>query len=402
MIRLLMVAFLGLSTLSCGKGGIANPFGSDDPYIGQPDYIQEAARTGGGGIIRKPGSDRLQYDEIILSSNVSYFSFRETTPGEGQLNVRILRPGYTASLAIENINDFPGATFDSSTGIFRWTPPLGRIPVGQDQVEMSVKVEVSVAGTDGRITKVTKPFLAYLRKASIQAAIVGNTLPTQFLREGTETLFNVTVQYRGVNNQSSPPDLTTLIERPANSFDRDLSGFVKQVGNPRQNGANSNQWYYTFSIDLRNVDLTKTSQDHKFQLAFQNPESVKSLPQEFNVQVRTDLQALRTTLERAPIRVKVGTTLTRDAVFYDPREEGYVFAELQNPTVLPQGMTVEACREGDTSNSMRICTVTWTVSPQQSTATTVDLKFKVESRSQAVGDNLTLSQNFTMTFQAVP
>lgn len=390
--RWLMVV-LGLTLASCGKGGIGNPFGSSDPFDGMPEHIRNG-KTG----YEKGQDTGLKEEDLPITSNQSYFLFLEGAPGESQIMGRVLREGFTYQLSIKNIEDFKGATFDPATGVFRWTPPVGIVPDTEEGVNRMVRAQIIATSLDGtQVLSKTRDFDMRIQKVSVQAAIVRDDLSIPFMREGDEKTFNVTVQYRGVANQPKGPDLRVVIDRPANTYRNDLSKYVFQEGDPVQDRNNPRNWTYKFRINLYGADLTKSASDYYFQLAFTNPLGVSSAPKEFEIPVRTNLESIRTTLDRSVIRVKPGTTFTKEAIFYDPREEGYLFAQLMNPAVVPVGMTQE-CREGD-NVSVRICTVVWAVDPAAVVGSSVDLEFKAQSRSQAPGDNYMVERDFTMYFQ---
>ena len=385
---------VGMVATSCSKGGIGNPFGSDDPLNGLPEYIRNA----------KPGDQKITPDPLIeadlpISSNQSYFLFQEGVAGEAQVFGRVLKPNYSVSLSIQNLNEFPGATFDPATGIFRWTPDQVFIPDGRAQIDLELKVRLLATSPEGAQVSRVKSFPLYLRPSSVQAVVVRDDLTEPFIREGRRTNFAVTVQYRGIVGQTALPNLRVLIDPPTSPRDEDLSKYVTQLGDPRQSSADPTHWIYRFEIDLYNVDLTKTSEDFKFRLSFQNPEAVSSTPREYSLQVRTDLQLPRSTLDRGTILAKAGERVVKEFVFYDPRDEGLLSIERENPSILPDGMT-ETCREGDTK-SVQICSVVWDVPPQQSPRS-VELRYRVESHSQAEDDTHSVYKIFRLTFQVVP
>lgn len=384
-----------LFLLSCGKGGVGNPFGSSDPLDGLPEHIRNA-KPG----FEKPINEGLSENEMPISSNQSYFLFFEGVQGEAVVSGRVLRDKYIAQLAIQNISDFPGASFDPTTGTFRWNPALGIVPDSSDMTERNLRVQMIAKSPDGReVVSKTRDFPVLIQKVGIRAAIVGHNLNTAFVREGSALSFDVEVLYRGVPNQPQPPDLRVQVEKPTNPWDADLSKYVTSAGAATQSRADANRWTYRFEIDLSEAELTKSSRDFKFKVAFVNPQGLSSTPQEFQVEVRTDLSAIISTEERGAIEVNPGKTVTRDLVFLDPGDEGKLTASLIGPAQLPAGMTVN-CRSGN-STAIHICTVTWAVDPTQANATFVDLEFKAVSQSPIWNDSYFVEDKFNMYFRVV-
>src|SRR5688572_28256023 len=52
-------------------------------------------------------------------------SFEEGVKTEFPITARVFLDDYRAEIVVENLADFPGATFDQNTGVFQWTPPAG-------------------------------------------------------------------------------------------------------------------------------------------------------------------------------------------------------------------------------------------------------------------------------------
>lgn len=396
MIRLALILVFGFSTTSCGKGGIVNPFGSDDPLYGKPDFIRNA---GPGN--QKPGPGTLREEEIIISSNQSSFIFQEDVSTEIKISGRVLRPDYNLKLVIENMDEFPGASFDAATGAFTYLPKIGSVPESAaNGLETLLKVQAIAVGVDGSNTVKNKSFNVLIRRASLQPTVVKDDLAVNYIREGERTRFTVSVSYRGEPGQVKNPDLRVNIDPPKTSYDSDLSKYITLEGNPVQDANDPKIWNYTFEINLYNVNLTKSSEDYAFQISFQNSQALSSTPREFTVNVRTNLEEIRSTIEYDTVRVTKGTTFVRDVVFYDPRDEGLVLVELTGPTPLPEGMTIDRCREGS-RDSIRICTIVWAV-PTTLNESYFTLRFEATSRSQAYGDNFSISRNFSLDFQVEP
>lgn len=389
--QIILAIVLGFTAVSCGKGGIGNPFGSWDPLVGKPDHIRNA----------KPGFEKnrelpVVESELPITSNQPYFLFLEGESGQATVFGRVLRDGYDSKLTIKNISEFPGASFDPTTGVFRWTPAPGIVAGDSNVLELTLWVQISATNGSEAISR-EKGFPLIVQKIGIQAAVVRDTLQAEFVREGSTQTFDVVVQYRGAGPQAPPPDLTVLIQEPTGVYDEDLSKYVKLRGSARQEPGNPQNWIYPFEINLRNADLTKSSDDFGFRILFMNSQGIKSVPKEFQIQVRTNLEHIQSNEYYDRFYVKAGTTVSKDLIMYDGRQEGSLFAQLTPFTTLPSGMTTN-CVQGNNS-TIYVCTVTWAVDPLTPVGTRVDLSFKARSTSKAVGDSYYVEDTFFMKFQ---
>ena len=80
-----------------------------------------------------------------------FMRFKENEAGELMVAVRNLLPGYSVQVAIDNLTDFPGATFDAASGKFAWTPAKGLILPVELEKAMTLKVR-TVATLAGSAT----------------------------------------------------------------------------------------------------------------------------------------------------------------------------------------------------------------------------------------------------------
>src|SRR5262245_32236147 len=93
-----------------------------DPYKDKPDNIKNA---------RPPQMQKsipeVSDKDLVIDSPSPRYNLRETREVKIQLVAKVLRPDLSATVVIENLEEFPGATFDAATTTFTWTPPVGFI-----------------------------------------------------------------------------------------------------------------------------------------------------------------------------------------------------------------------------------------------------------------------------------
>ena len=65
---------------------------------------------------------------------------------------RVLLPGYTVRISLDNLTDFPNARFDAATGQFTWTPQVGLV-TDENMVIKELNVRV-IATKEGEYDEV--------------------------------------------------------------------------------------------------------------------------------------------------------------------------------------------------------------------------------------------------------
>lgn len=164
LIRSVLTLLLATTAISCGKGGIGNPFGSSDPFEGQPDTIRNAEPPAKEGEKPTPPAD-LRDEEITLevvspNSDAEGHNVMEGISLDIFLGGKVARPEFKSKVDLENMPDFPGSTFNNPTpGVFSWTPPLGTVTDPAQPVLRRLRVGVSALNSSGAVVKTRKFFV---------------------------------------------------------------------------------------------------------------------------------------------------------------------------------------------------------------------------------------------------
>lgn len=172
-IRILASVLLGIGLAACGKGGIGNPFGSEDPFAGMPDEIRNPQTEGDRD--RKPQAPSdLREEDFQFSTDQADYKFREGIPGEVKMTAKIARANFNAEIKVGNPVEFPGATFDPLTGTFEWTPATGVVTDPTQPLLKRMRVEISAIDSNGRFVRSKEFFVAIY----VYAAVI--RVPAQF------------------------------------------------------------------------------------------------------------------------------------------------------------------------------------------------------------------------------
>jgi hypothetical protein len=112
-----------------------------DPLSGANDRVRN-----GEPPVEKPAPAKALPKEYLAIDGEDLY---ETTVGETleiKVTGRVMIPDVPSEMSIENLADFPGATFDKATGTFKWTPAddfLG----GSDMLKLPFKMVIATQPT---------------------------------------------------------------------------------------------------------------------------------------------------------------------------------------------------------------------------------------------------------------
>src|SRR5690606_248790 len=113
----------------------------------------------------------------------------ETKNTSFEIEVRVLRDGYTATLSFPTLGEFPGASFDPTTNIFSWTPPMGFVASKGTATRVDFDLPfVATASKEGESAEVRNDTLSIrVVRNSVEPVILWATPKSREMREG-ETL----------------------------------------------------------------------------------------------------------------------------------------------------------------------------------------------------------------------
>lgn len=288
---------------------------------------------------------RLQYPEV--------FSFQEGIPGEFTLVGRILLPGYTPTIVIENLDEFPGAVFDAATGKFSWTPPAGTVKRDRDDTRETRHLKVSVVGQ--------KPGDVVLQNNFVVKLDITKTLsvPEIFevskafltLREGERT--DLTVRIRDLDAGADPatwPKLQILpmLRTPS------LTQFVTLTDIDMDGNG---EFTANLKVDLRGAELTKSKTFFGFSLQATSRYQKTGKKLDITVVALTSFSTLQSTWFDT-VEVNLGSKSEYQFLIFDPKEE--VQLDVPEFTGAPAGMSFACEKMGF---HRQLCKAFWVPDP---------------------------------------
>jgi hypothetical protein len=179
-IQSLIIMVLAVASLAaCSKW-------NQDPMAGQDQQIKNGLPNPGGEA-PKPGtsSDNIRID------TVKFYRFQEQTQGNFKISARVLMDGYTVAIVIDNLADFPGATFTEADG-FTWTPGFGTT-AGTDSLvkDLIVHVVAHKGGVPDEVRTQTVPLVVVRLN---KAPTIVSVNQKDSIREGESQILTVVVR----------------------------------------------------------------------------------------------------------------------------------------------------------------------------------------------------------------
>ena len=363
--------------------------GSENPLSGKPRGVQEGNKPGSS----KPVGDDEQALRVVTQSDD--FDFVEENAGKYVIEGQIFIPGATFELRIENLTDFPGATFDKATGIFEWAPPAGFVDTVTDK-----KMKLNVLMFTNNQTPVRrKPKSITVNISSSRAApeivsISYDNNPLSRMREGESVDFSIVVRdATGVNMPEGRPTLILGVINANYPYDPEDAGIIGYRNTtPEQNPLDKSLWTYRMKVDLRNREITNSSKNISIEVSALSRFKVVSAEESIRLLVYSSLKQPSITWSGA-LQFKAGMKNSFTYSVFDPRGEGEVQHKLvTNCAMIHPNLKCGPCSTTNdpTVGTIQVCPITWDI-PSDYLITggrnSVTMDMDLSLKSKVFGDN---------------
>jgi hypothetical protein len=372
-IKYLLSTGLLIATLSgCGSW-------NQDPLAGKDEAFKNGQQKP-----TLPEAPKPIDSNAVRLDTVDFYKFREGTSGEFAMSARILEAGYTPVIYIDNMADFPGASYNASNGKFSWTPPPGTVS-GDSGLEESRALKVRVVGSKPNGKVLTSDFKVDLRigKALNAPEIFSVSKSSVSMREGE--MMNVTVKVRdkdASNDVRSYPNLQILPMLGVGNISQFVT--ITQVL-----ATGNNEFVVNLNIDLNGAELTKSRDHYGFTIKAISRFQQVSAGQDVKIDVTTSFADLQSTWFAA-LDVPLGVKKEFQFMIFDPKDE--LFVASPTFTGVPNGATINCSSIGVTR---QFCTFSWTpdftVSPGN-----YSIAAQAVGKNQDSNDTMTKTYNFKL------
>jgi hypothetical protein len=341
----------------------------------------------------KPDLTKPLDSKAVRISIPDFYSFQEGVVAEFPIAARVLLEGYQAEVVIDNLADFPGATYDKNTGVFRWTPPIGfvdsvgvALPVAQKP--LVVRAYGYKPNDQVLVGDAERPM--YISRDFKAPEILTINKPDSFVREGNTLLVGVEVFDKDAvaTDRNTWPKL--LLQSVANT--KSLAGLTTFF---RDESLGGSRYRIYLQVDAREVELSDSIDTFKVSVVAASRFGKLSLAREFSLDVYTSLAAPTTTWAETLI-VKEEDNVNFKFLVTDPKLEGWL--SLTRKFSLPAGSDVN-CQP--TARGLLACTFTWV--PAVGTANvTYPFSLYIQSRNNDARDTMSPTKTLYFNVQVLP
>lgn len=281
----------------------------------------------------KPDPVEAVASDALRLSAPDVFSFVELQEGRFDMSNRVLIPEYQGRIDILNLGDFNGAEFDSSSGVFRWTPSKGIVKEGL-MTEQELKVRL-IAEAPGQVPLVlSRSIKILIHRSAGQPIVESVNFRANSLREGGSYDFDIVVKDPDAGlTPESAPHVTILNPAVGHPKIRSLSSYVTRL-NSRLT-VDGKSWIYNFRLNLNGEELTNSSVLAGFDIEVRGQFGGLSDTVSFRRHVFTKLGSLVSNNSPTALLARVGQPFQYVFSVWDPRGEARL--ELLKEPIYPEG-----------------------------------------------------------------
>ncbi len=363
---------------------------TQDPYAKQPDYVRFGTKP--NQVTPTPAQKVVPEDALRIDAQ-DFYTFVEETAGEAIVSGRVLLAGVSYAVSIENMADFPGATYDVATGKFSWTPP--RMFVTGVNHMQNMHLDVSLTTSGDTVLKHTRQIPVYVQRSDGAPQVLNiDDLLTVPTREGTTRKFTVTVRDPdSLNTADGKPRLMIVSAGGSNSLASSVSVYQAGWGNnPVQDTVDPTKWVFTLILNLNKADLTTGIDRFSFSVVVASRFGVNSAPVTASAAVITEIRDPQITWT-SPMDVFAGQENNITFTAFDPKRVGKVSLNWTSRCDQLPGSAACVCKQDYNSSWLQHCAVKWKL-PLDMPKSKYDIEFDVLNQSPVLTDSLFAKVSF--------
>lgn len=374
--KMMLLVGLGLMATACGF--------KEDPLEDKNEVVRLATPPGS----LKPELQGEDSDQLRIVT-VDFKTFSEETSDTITFAAAAFSPEYQnhISTEVENLGDFPGSTYDSSTMTFSWKPPQGTVGAEfQRALALRFRVYARSSIVPDKVLTRAREVLVFVTKNPKAPEIVSVTSRSRELREGQNYSFEVRIKDPSAGTTTGQGPVVQIL--PSESAQVSLQAFVNL--DSRFYDSRTTEWIYTYSLDLGKAEIVTSGAQGGFQVQAFNRYGTPSAIVPWTGLVFTSFgEPLSTWTGR--LSFPIGHTTTIGFVIYDTTASAMLTATVESK---PADAIVTCTQQAGTL----ACQMQW-----KPTGTPVDgeIGMLVTSKNQDYRDTQTLSRRMTFRYSAV-
>lgn len=324
LMKMIAVVSMSLVLSSCNT--------SQDPLADAADAVKNGIPP-----TQKPGQSEEPLSKIALQIDApSVVNGRVGALTEIKIQGRVLIPGVGFKLQIDNLAQFPGATFDAATGLFKWTPTKDAIANGIDgQFALDILLITQPGATTYPVSVERKTITLNILRNYSKPVINSVTVNTQNMISGGR--YDLAVQLEDFDSITAQ-DFSLFFKDCATTNAASISQAVGYAPSNFSRDLQGGKFKGFVTLNLSNFRLPFNNRNFCFTVTVVSKYAISSDPYQVNVMVKNPLQPARAT--RSAIDIKMGTAGEYNISFFDPGQAGAIkVTQMPDLSVLP-GSTI--------------------------------------------------------------
>lgn len=308
-----------------------------DPTKGAPDAVREGRLPDA----EKPIPPKAFPKEALQIDAPTLVNGRVGSPVEFKIQGRVMVPDVSFQLSVDNLADFPGATFDPATGDFKWVPTkaqVGSFP----SMEMALRVSLVTDATPANPTvSIEKKTISLVIMNAYNKPIINTvTGPSSAVIGASTTKFQVTFEDIDALNEAD----TTLNVRDCSTWNSESIAHLVDV---RASQADAAAGKYKADVYLGLSDskaASLPSGEYCFAIVAISKHGVSSEPYKAQISIEGKFKNTKATMEWTPV-INIGDKVRISFSIFDPTGNGNVSVKSMDDiaTMLP-GSTL-SCKQ---------------------------------------------------------
>lgn len=363
-----------------------------NPLAEFPEVIQDAKPP-----MTKPDIPLALPSDALRIEGVDFFTFQEGVENSFELKTRVLIKDYEVrEFEVLNLSEFPGASWDPTSGKFTWKPESGSVAGGWvTQKILRVRMVASSPLEKNPPLLSEKQIQIFVQKVSRAPVIQSLELKAKDLREGSTYDFEIRLIDEDAGLDSTQVSDVAFLA-PANTFPKvkNLAPFVTFRTIDPVRGS-PGHWLVRYRLNLKGEEITDSSTDAGFDVVALGRWGQRSQVLPFRTKVFTQLPDPVSNMSTNALTFPVGIESLYEFIVWDPKGEGRLslLRVEQNPT----GSQVQ-CVTG-ALRSILHCFFKWTPEEAQK-GKLFTVRVVIESRNSDGSDPSKLERNLNLRVKA--
>lgn len=306
---------------------------------------------------------------------------------------RIMTPNVGFKIFIDNLADFPGATFDSATGEFNWIPGkavLAGAPSGEFPLHVSM---VTDSNQDHPIITIEKKIINLVIVNSYSKPIVNSVTGPNTVITGSRYSFQFQVEDR---DALTAEDVTVNIRDCIHTYSTSSIAHMAYVRKIEADKNTPNKYIGEIVVDLTFAD-TLRSASYCFAVMAGSKYGVQSDLYKKDVYIDTKMTETKITTDRGP-SLSVGEKMNFSFAIYDPKQQGKLsIKKVDDISQLLPGSSL-SCVASTATNSQLDCQAL--IDATTALAQTYVINFLVENRGNQPAQTTTTAHTLRIQVKA--